>query len=225
MTVIAGNRQTAYLAIHHQLERVRRGRARRDGLDVRRHDLADDHARLLAAEGAEQVSIGNHAEQLVAVIDHGEVSNPRQLHIEVDGFDPVDGRSLVPLFSAGAPDPQYSAYSDSFSPMTYRTQTLDPEILFSDSREDILVSILKGDYKYIHHVGKPGQSELFDLSSDPGERQNVRSQHPRIVAKMRADLAARPWKLDRSAAEIPMSQTEIENLEALGYIPDEGESR
>jgi arylsulfatase A-like enzyme len=38
--------------------------------------------------------------------------------------------------------------------------------------------------------GGPPEDELYDLTDDPGERRNVATQHPDVVAEMRARLAA-----------------------------------
>ena len=54
--------------------------------------------------------------------------------------------------------------------------------------EDILINvealrraICKGNWKLIECALLPGKTELFDLSKDPGEQNNVTEQHPDIV--------------------------------------------
>lgn len=46
--------------------------------------------------------------------------------------------------------------------------------------------IRRGNWKL--HQGGRGQTELYDLASDPGERQNVAARHPDVVAKLGAAL-------------------------------------
>ena len=54
--------------------------------------------------------------------------------------------------------------------------------------EDILINveavrgaIRKGNWKLFKWATLPGKTELYDLSKDPGEKDNVADQHPEIV--------------------------------------------
>ena len=48
----------------------------------------------------------------------------------------------------------------------------------------------KGNWKLLKIATLPGKTELFDLASDPGEKNNVADQHPEIVRDLEARLLA-----------------------------------
>ena len=63
--------------------------------------------------------------------------------------------------------------------------------------EDILINveafrgaIRKGNWKLVKIALLPGKTELFDLSKDPGEQNNVADQFPEIVSDLEARLVA-----------------------------------
>jgi len=63
--------------------------------------------------------------------------------------------------------------------------------------EDVLINvelyrgaIRKGPWKLVKLATLPGRTELFDLSSDPGEKTNVADRHPGIVRDLEARLVA-----------------------------------
>jgi arylsulfatase A-like enzyme len=67
----------------------------------------------------------------------------------------------------------------------------------SSPHEDILINveafrgaIRKGNWKLVKIALLPGKTELFDLSKDPGEQNNVADQFPEIAADLEARLVA-----------------------------------
>ncbi|QDU19424.1 arylsulfatase B [Urbifossiella limnaea] len=63
--------------------------------------------------------------------------------------------------------------------------------------DDILINveafrgaIRKGKWKLVKVAVLPGRTELYDLSIDPGEKQNVADQNPAVVADLEARLVA-----------------------------------
>jgi arylsulfatase A-like enzyme len=63
--------------------------------------------------------------------------------------------------------------------------------------EDILINaeiyrgaIRKGQWKLVKMATLPGKTELFDLSRDPGEKNNVAEQNPDVVKDLEARLVA-----------------------------------
>jgi hypothetical protein len=63
--------------------------------------------------------------------------------------------------------------------------------------EDILINveafrgaIRKGNWKLVKIASLPGKTELFDLSKDPGEQNNVADPFPEIAADLEARLIA-----------------------------------
>jgi len=94
-------------------------------------------------------------------------------------------------------------------------------------------SAVRGDcYKLIHTRARgksasgtpnPERFELYDLRSDPGERENLYAARPELVASLRAALAH--WESDGFAGERPsdlpepaFSEEERAQLERLGYL-------
>jgi arylsulfatase A-like enzyme/Tfp pilus assembly protein PilF len=115
----------------------------------------------------------------------------------------VQGRSLLPLLEGETLDLDLLGYGES----------IEVHHVFSGS---VLRFVRKGQWKYIHKV----EPELFDLSVDPGELENLSSTHPDIVEKMRREL----WTLIEEAPEQASgARTSIDpetaaQLEALGYM-------
>ena len=82
---------------------------------------------------------------------------------------PFDGKDIWPSLAEGQPSPH----------------------------EDILINveafrgaIRKGNWKLVKIALLPGKTELFDLSKDPGEQNNVADQFPEIVSDLEARLIA-----------------------------------
>lgn len=80
---------------------------------------------------------------------------------------PFDGKDIWPTLAEGKPSPH----------------------------EDILINvevfrgaIRKGNWKLVKVALLPGKTELFDLSSDPGETTNLADQHPDIVQDLESRL-------------------------------------
>jgi arylsulfatase A-like enzyme len=82
---------------------------------------------------------------------------------------PFDGKDIWPVVAEGQPSPH----------------------------EDIPINveafrgaIRKGNWKLVKIALLPGKTELFDLSKDPGEQNNVAGQFPEIVVDLEARLLA-----------------------------------
>jgi arylsulfatase A-like enzyme len=52
--------------------------------------------------------------------------------------------------------------------------------------EPMMAAIRQGPWKLVWKTMLPSKVELFDLASDPGEKNDVAAQHPEIVAKLEA---------------------------------------
>jgi len=79
------------------------------------------------------------------------------------GAKPLDGVDAWPAIAQGKP--------------SART-----EVVYNV--EPIVAGIRQGQWKLVWKTTLPSQVELFDLASDPGEKQNVAAQHPEIVARL-----------------------------------------
>lgn len=113
---------------------------------------------------------------------------------------PVDGRSLVPLFGAAAPPPAWreslllEAFPISIGQTSLQSDNLEPPDasdlqLGLDNAERPPYSALRtAGYKYVEHSG--GACELYDLTQDPHELDNVYADAtPEFVAQVSALLA------------------------------------
>jgi arylsulfatase A-like enzyme len=93
---------------------------------------------------------------------------------------------------------------------------------FKMQRGDINVVIRRGPWKGIWNV-EPDTFELYDLTLDPGEQNDVGADHPELVTQMRDHGQA--WHeqctaYDQETAE-PLEKLDpqtVRNLRALGYV-------
>ncbi len=79
-----------------------------------------------------------------------------------------------------------------------------------------------GKYKYMKYEFKR-VAELYNLSEDPMERENIVTTNPEIVEKMENKLknwqnAHRPKQLNPSQQKVDLSQDAVQALKGLGYI-------
>jgi arylsulfatase A-like enzyme len=139
--------------------------------------------------------------------------------LDVVGIDPADfpfqGRSLRSLLEGGEPRP-------TGEPVFF-------EVDFVPIREGRLVGeshkkavIEDGRYKLIRDDAT-GALELYDLERDPDERNDLSSDEPETLARLR-DLLERSIA-DAAAARVEpelrsFDQREVERLKALGYVGD-----
>ncbi|MHC4063222.1 MAG: sulfatase [Planctomycetota bacterium] len=126
---------------------------------------------------------------------------------------PMEGSSLAPLLDGDPPDPRYVAYCDSVNMLVYRFATG-----INDEKSDMLFAVFDGRWKYIHHLKLPEQSELYDLSCDPGEKENLRTTFPDDAARLRADLMRRRFLPSGRLGRQSMSLEDLERLRSLGYV-------
>ncbi len=78
-----------------------------------------------------------------------------------------------------------------------------------------LQSLIDGDWKYI----RAPAPELYDLSSDAGELDNLMAAQPERAARMEAALAEIEAKLvRREAGEVDLAAAQLARLRSLGYV-------
>jgi arylsulfatase A-like enzyme len=138
--------------------------------------------------------------------------------LDLLGLPPLpgaDGRSLVPLIEAAATG---NAAPDGSADRT-AISDLDRSwgLVGVDSRP--MVSLLEGDYRFIHRSFKPEEPELYDRSSDPQELRNLAAKEPERVSELRARaqayLATQPnW----DPPQVELDDMRAAQLRALGYV-------
>lgn len=82
---------------------------------------------------------------------------------DVESERTLDGRSLVPLLAGKAPDDWRTSFL-----IEYNTDTVFPRVLNMGYR-----AVRTDRLKYIHYLELEGMDELYDLTADPYEMQNV----------------------------------------------------
>lgn len=79
-----------------------------------------------------------------------------------------------------------------------------------------------GTHKFIRSTD--GNDELYDLGTDPAESRNLIENHPETAERLAKQLDNfRPWPEPASKTELaedmaPLSEQEIEEMKALGYL-------
>jgi arylsulfatase A-like enzyme/Flp pilus assembly protein TadD len=129
---------------------------------------------------------------------------PTLLHIlNLDMPAQVQGQNLLPLLSGKkGPEPR-SLYSETFLPRLH----------FNWSE-------LRGVETTNYHFIDAPKPELYDLSKDPGETQNLLSQKKAVADEMRLKLATliRDYSAGRELAEkTGLDPALMERLKSLGY--------
>jgi len=128
------------------------------------------------------------------------------------------GRSLMPLIH-GQEQPSDEPYVPGM-----RLNVVKYYRPWKESRGDINVVVRLGSFKGIWNV-EPDTFELYDLASDPHERQNVAAQYPDEVARMRdyaeqwlRDCLAQSQQAEDRVDLENLDEQTLENLRALGYV-------
>jgi arylsulfatase A-like enzyme len=94
--------------------------------------------------------------------------------------------------------------------------TAEPTLMFG-------VAPFKGIRQSRYFYLKDGSEELYDLASDPGERNDLgrESAHRKVLESLRgiSDRTwPRNWPSTGPAPSLPLKNEELENLQSLGYI-------
>jgi arylsulfatase A-like enzyme/Tfp pilus assembly protein PilF len=114
----------------------------------------------------------------------------------------VDGASLVPIMKGDRIEPRMLYFESLYAYFYFKWSQLR--------------GVRHNNWKYI----LAPEEELYDLTTDPDERNNLASAHPERVAELRGQLnkiAARETEALETARQA-LSQEEVRKLMALGYI-------
>jgi len=109
--------------------------------------------------------------------------------VTVDPGHPVDGTSLLPLFSGGKIPERtffinYPHYLSQFGTTPVRAVVQDRYKLVWNPYDHIEVDGNRLSDRSIRYIPQP-RIELFDLQADPGERENLAGKLPEKVAELR----------------------------------------
>ncbi len=125
--------------------------------------------------------------------------------LDIDHSETGQGRSLLPLIEI--------SWSKDTDPQVY-LETLHPQI-----KKNRLFGIVSGDYKYIRSL-EGDREELYRITSDPGETNNLAESETARRDSLRAELMSLMEEMETHAAsrEIPLDRETTEAMKALGYI-------
>ncbi|MDJ0787734.1 MAG: sulfatase, partial [Myxococcota bacterium] len=102
------------------------------------------------------------------------------------------------------------------APLVTYMETLAPHFDFGWAS---LVGVREGDYKLIRGT----RTELYDLSTDPGETRNLADERPELVARLEAEIDTRIESGGDPTPTRNIDEEERQRLVALGYLlPEEG---
>lgn len=193
---------------------------------LKAHQLYDRATIILVADHGE--GLGDHGEQTHGLLAYDEVLRvplvmklpggehggqrvgvPVQ-HIDLvptildlanaPGAGNLSGRSLRPLFD-GASIPEAPIYAESrFGAFRFGWAPI--------------LSIVDGQYRFI---SAGTHRELYDVVADPAARRNLANDRPDIVARLQQRLSAIVAR-QAPAAEMPVTPSDRERFEALGYV-------
>lgn len=151
--------------------------------------------------------------RLPGVLPAGSVRDERVRIIDVPAtildlagapaIDGAQGVSLAPVMSGSRPDPDLAAYGEA----------LKGQLQFGLAP---LRSLTTRDWKYV----LAPEPELYDLKSDPGERNNLIGAHAQRELQMRAALREliRTAPVPKPAQAVDLQPAERAQLESLGYV-------
>ena len=176
------------------------------GLVFHGHFLYDDLTRIVFVLQGRGVPAARREELPVAGIDVAPTL------LDLAGVDPpgtFEGRSLRPLLE-GRPMAGRPIFSEIFG----RLRNWEAWDVFRRT----LFSVESGGLKLIREA--KGRTELFDLTSDPGEKVSLTEGRPEDVARLQSLLAD---YMSRAAPPPPdtddqLSEEALEGLRGLGYI-------
>jgi len=196
------------------------------------------------------VVVGDHGEGLMqhAYPSHGhvwgeQINAPFLLRIPGEAprrvAEPVGGVDVMPTLLARIAVPGEEAFlaqssgrdalSSPSAPVVFRTSEIQHDKA-TDTKFAKPVTWGISDARWTLH-DTAGEVALYDHASDPHELKDVQGAHPEIVARLRADLAARRdaqvarGKQFGAGGTVELTDDEKAALEALGYIdgePEEG---
>lgn len=162
--------------------------------------------------------------------------------LDLVGFEgevpPMDGRSLVPLLEASSADSPAEgvsapwAYADLMNRRVFpgsesadaggTDSGVDSDDLDSGAQrnvnDDFLLAIVDPPWKYIHHLEKPQESELYHLVDDPDEAVNLLPARRDLGLLYSRRLQSLDPLPKGPLPETQMDEEELERLRALGYV-------
>lgn len=137
--------------------------------------------------------IVQHIDILPTVLEMCGLEMPRDLHL--------DGRSLLPLMDGRNVEwPERTLFFQQSRPdRAHRVYGDEPQLFVScaarGQKYKIVMTAADPAERYFRPISFE-ETELYDIENDPGEKNNIAREHPKIVSHMRAQYEA--WFKDVS---------------------------
>jgi arylsulfatase A-like enzyme len=134
----------------------------------------------------------------------------------------LDGRSLLPILSGKEKEDRAFLSDYSYDPLENPDSAMPPRVATNAGRWKFIMN-KPWPQKYLDALISPPPHlpplELYDLESDPLERQNMAEKMPELVGRLRDELRAL-YKdaAGRKGQRSTMSKELQDQLKALGYI-------
>ena len=126
----------------------------------------------------------------------------------------VEGRSLIGLIN-NKPEPSRVAYADAIN-----LYDLNAGITLKRPKDGLLYCVTDGSWKLIYRPELADESELYNLAADPLEMNNLYTQQPEQVERLRKILDDFDGYVDKPFGE-GADPAVVEKLKSLGYVGEE----
>ena len=142
------------------------------------------------------------------------------------GFLKLEGTNLWYAQRSDGP-PLAFLHAGIFDSRSWEPQ-LDRTWGLRDTEPRPMASVENGRWRLFHFTQTPGASELYDLSIDLGEENNVAAARPEVTAALTAEVVEYlsspepPWG---APDDVPLSDFELGQQRALGYVIDEAKKK
>jgi len=133
---------------------------------------------------------------------------------------PLDGRSLMPLLRTGS---EVAASGEPFRRAVFASARAESR-RHADRGYELdggrrIVAVRTARHKLILYPGLAGDyRELYDLSADPGEKENCLAGAPELAATLEKVLGAWLAGAPREVAMPDLPEEDLRRLRALGYL-------
>jgi arylsulfatase A-like enzyme len=209
------------------------------------HQIGELFAALDRLGLARNTLVAVSADHGEGLMQHGELNHGTQLYEEqvrvplllrwprrlpagrvVDGaVSLIDVAPTLLALAGVAPEPGDATQGRSLVPVIEGGETIDPAqpiFLFRPDNSEIpgeQYAVRQGDWKLVVGPGE-GARELFDLTRDPGERDDQAASQPARAQELEDRIRA--WLREDGRPDVDpgqVSQEDLERLRALGYVP------
>ena len=135
--------------------------------------------------------------------------------VGLEASQPIEGISLAGLMNGQEEEPRL-AFGEALNTIDVHAPRMLPP-----HQKDDLFCVADQTWKLIYHKHEPGNTELYNLVTDPMERNNLAKEHPDQLARLLARVKELGvMEIEFVEPEGSMDQEALEKLRSLGYVED-----